>query len=304
MHRLRSPLAVPFLLAGLLVSTAAIAEEEEKPKDVEGSRDHPAVKRYPDSIIVEFTEKEFETFKLPIGDPKNGDGQAITKTVEGKYLDLIYQFPVKVSCTQIRRNYENAFKAAGMTVHPGKSDPWSHRGWGGTNLGWVSAEGKVAGKGSPLYILATCWEGDTPGGNLIVVESAAMEQKVEVDAGAMAQEIEKTGRVALYGVNFATGKADITPDSARSLEQIATLLKNKPDWRLRVEGHTDNVGKAKDNLGLSKRRAAAVMAYLVSKHGVAAGRLVSEGFGDSKPLMPNDTDDGKAKNRRVELSKL
>jgi OOP family OmpA-OmpF porin len=284
-----------FLLAGLLVSSTVLAQE-----DVEGAKDHPAVKRYPGSIITEFREAEFETFEFPVADDPERDADARVKirTVEGRYYQVDIEYPEKTTCTQVIRNYENAFKAAGLKLYSGKEPPMV-MGWGEGR--WVSAEGRPHGKGGMLYILQTC---DGNVGRLVVVEESAMAQKVEIDAGAMADEIEKTGRVALYGINFATGKADITPDSAKTLEQIAQLLKNKPDWKLRVEGHTDNVGKAKANLDLSKKRAEAVKSYLVKQHGIAAARLTSEGYGDTKPLAPNKDEDGRAKNRRVELSKL
>jgi OOP family OmpA-OmpF porin len=283
------------LLSALLAAAPALAQE-----DMEGSKDHPAVKRYPGSFITDFREAEFETFEFPIADEpgKEGDIQTKTKTVEGRYHQADYEFPEKTSCTQVLRNYENAFKAAGLKMYKGKEPPMV-MGWGEGK--WVSAEGRPNGKGGTLYIMQTC---DGNVGRLVVVEPTEMAQKVEIDAGAMAEEIEKSGRIALYGINFATGKADITPDSAKTLEQIAQLLKNKPDWKLRVEGHTDNVGKAKANLDLSKKRAEAVKGYLVKKLGVEAARLTSEGYGDTRPLAPNTDEDGRAKNRRVELSKL
>jgi outer membrane protein OmpA-like peptidoglycan-associated protein len=138
----------------------------------------------------------------------------------------------------------------------------------------------------------------------LVVDVAAMGQKVEIDADYLAGEIDKTGRVAVYGINFATGKADITADSAKVLAEIGSLLARKPDWRLRVEGHTDNVGSAKSNQELSGKRAQAVKAWLGSKHGVPPERLETQGFGDTKPVADNKTDEGRAKNRRVELVKL
>ena len=139
---------------------------------------------------------------------------------------------------------------------------------------------------------------------MLIVDEAAMEQKVEIDADYLAGEIEKTGRVAVYGINFATGKADITPDSAKVLGEIGNLLARKPDWRLRIEGHTDNVGNPKSNQDLSDRRAQAVKAWLTSKQGVKPERLETKGFGDTKPVADNQTEAGRAKNRRVELVKL
>jgi outer membrane protein OmpA-like peptidoglycan-associated protein len=286
------------LLSCLVLASQALAQE-----DVEGAKDHPAVKRYPGAYIVVFEQKEFEEFEFPLADDpgKEGDAQVKTKKVEGRYYQADSDYPPNTSCTQVLRNYENAFKAAGLTLRKGSQPPMA-MGWGEGK--WISAEGRAHGKGGQLYILQTCNDGEPAAGRLVVVEASEMAQKVEIDAGAMADELDKTGRIALYGIQFATGKATITPDSAKTLEQIGQLLKNKPDWKLRVEGHTDNVGKAKANLELSKKRAEAVKAYLVKTHGVAANRLTAEGFGDTKPLAPNTDEDGRAKNRRVELSKL
>ena len=102
----------------------------------------------------------------------------------------------------------------------------------------------------------------------------------------------------------AIGKATITPDSAATLQQIAELLSRNTGWKLRIEGHTDDVGHAKDNLVLSRKRAEAVRDWLVAKAKVAAARLETKGLGDTRPVAGNDTDDGRAKNRRVELVKI
>jgi outer membrane protein OmpA-like peptidoglycan-associated protein len=131
----------------------------------------------------------------------------------------------------------------------------------------------------------------------------AMTQEMQADASAMAAEVVKSGSVAVYGINFDTGKAMLQPGSDQVLGEIAKLLTEHDDWRFEVQGHTDNVGAKAANLTLSDQRAKAVVAWLTT-HGVEASRLVAKGYGDTKPVADNTTDDGRAKNRRVELKKL
>jgi outer membrane protein OmpA-like peptidoglycan-associated protein len=134
------------------------------------------------------------------------------------------------------------------------------------------------------------------------VEAAGMEAKmVTVDAAAMAKDIASAGHVALYGILFDTDKADLKPESASTIAEIAKYLKANPTVKLHVVGHTDNVGVHDYNMGLSSRRAAAVVAELTTKHAIPAARLRPAGVGPLAPVAPNDTDDGRAKNRRVEL---
>jgi OOP family OmpA-OmpF porin len=293
-----APVAFGSMLALTLLSLPALADDEMPAEEMEGAKDHPAVKRYPGSVISREEIREFESFKLPISETE-------METVEGKLTWINYLYPRKTSCTQIVRNFENAFKAAGLKSHTGRKIPEAEgQPYEFEGEQWVSAIGTPKAGGAELHIGLTCstsWGGS---GFLVVVERQAMEQKVELDAGYLAGEIEKSGRVAVYGINFATGKADITPDSSKVLREIGKLLKSKPNWKLRVEGHTDNVGKEKANLELSKKRAQAVKDWLVANAGVAAARLTTEGFGDTKPIDSNKTEAGKAKNRRVELVKL
>lgn len=108
--------------------------------------------------------------------------------------------------------------------------------------------------------------------------------------------------MALY-VNFDTDKATIRPESAPTVAEVLTLLQQNPTLRLAVQGHTDNAGTSQHNQQLSEARAAAVVASL-SQAGIAATRLQAAGFGQTKPLADNSTEEGKAKNRRVELVKL
>lgn len=122
-----------------------------------------------------------------------------------------------------------------------------------------------------------------------------------ISADEMQKKISKTGIVSLY-LNFETNKSAIRDVDRSQLEQAATMLKNNAQLKLRIEGHTDNVGTAKKNQALSLARAQSVAAALVLQ-GVAKDRLVAVGMGDTKPLADNASPDGRAKNRRVELVK-
>ena len=137
---------------------------------------------------------------------------------------------------------------------------------------------------------------------LDVFEAGQLQQNmVTVNASEMSKAMASTGRVALYGILFDTGKADIKPESKAALEEIAKLLKAEPNLKLRVVGHTDNQGGLDSNIALSKRRAEAVNAALASQHGITAARLSAFGVADLAPVASNAEEAGRAKNRRVEL---
>lgn len=139
---------------------------------------------------------------------------------------------------------------------------------------------------------------------LDIVETVPMETgKVTVDASAMARDIAATGRAVLYGIHFDTDKYDIKPESEPTLGEIARLLQQDPTLRLNVVGHTDNVGGLEYNEELSERRAASVVSYLTGRHGIDASRLSPVGAGMTSPIASNDSEEGRAKNRRVELVK-
>ena len=126
----------------------------------------------------------------------------------------------------------------------------------------------------------------------------------EPDADAMAKQLEENGKIDIYGIYFDIDRTTVKAESAPTLEQVAKLLKQNPNLSLKVGGHTDNTGPVQHNLDLSEGRAQAVVDQLVKKYGIEKTRLTAEGFGDSKPVASNDTDEGRAKNRRVELSKM
>jgi len=111
------------------------------------------------------------------------------------------------------------------------------------------------------------------------------------------------GRWATQGILFATGRAELQPESRPVLKEIAATLKDHADLKILIEGHTDNVGAPASNLTLSDARAAAVKAALVADFAIPADRISTKGFGDTKPAVPNATAEGRAQNRRVEVVK-
>jgi outer membrane protein OmpA-like peptidoglycan-associated protein len=167
--------------------------------------------------------------------------------------------------------------------------------WYGT--GHYQFSGKLARPEGDLYVSLHVSPGNT---GLDFIEAKPMEGGLVVAAN-LKSDLSKSGHVAVYGVHFDTGKSDIKPDSAATLQEIAKLLQQDPTIKLYVVGHTDNVGALAANIDLSQHRAAAVVQELTTKYGVPASRLLSFGAGPYAPLATNASDAGRALNRRVEL---
>lgn len=127
--------------------------------------------------------------------------------------------------------------------------------------------------------------------------------KLDFPAASVERELSERRSAAVYGIYFGFGSAAIRPESERVLNDIADALRRNPDWKLRIEGHTDGLGSEAANLDLSKRRSAAVRDALVGRFKIAADRLTTDGKGESVPKAANDTAEGRAQNRRVELTR-
>jgi len=264
-----------------LLATGAFAQQ----KDEKNCKDHPLFpNRMPgDYWIHHCKSSQFDAFAFTVAKGK-------TETVEGQFWQIGYypqaSAPQKPSELMIQRNYENAVvKAGGKVVFSEKGKSTLKITKDGKET-WVQVQAEFTGKYS-----------------LIIVQKEAMEQAIVVDAAAMANDINATGHVAVYDILFDTGKSDIKPESAKAIEEIAKLLKNNPALKLHVVGHTDNEGTLDGNLKLSMARAQAVIAALTGQHGIAASRLNAFGCGQYAPVASNDTPEGRAKNRRVELVK-
>ncbi|MDZ4867862.1 MAG: OmpA family protein [Alphaproteobacteria bacterium] len=135
-----------------------------------------------------------------------------------------------------------------------------------------------------------------------IVEPKGMETKMVVlKAEAISGDIATQGRAVFYGIHFDFDKADIKPESEPQLEEMAKVMKANAKLNVLIVGHTDNQGKLDYNTGLSQRRAEAVVKALSSKYGIDAKRMTARGIASLSPVTTNRTDDGRAKNRRVEM---
>ena len=269
------------LLGGIFVLALGTARAQET--DAEGTKDHPLLSRMPGYYISRAEIKDFDSHDFFLG----GDKKA---GVEGKSTFIFYVLQPngkEPSRLEILRQYENAVKRIGGTVLEHDRDGSSYlKVIQGEKEIWVHVDAYITSQYS-----------------LWVIEKAGMQQQVVADAAAFSNDIRTTGHAAVYGIFFDSGKSEIKPASDPALAEIAKLLKSDAALKLNVVGHTDNDGSLDLNMKLSEARAAAVVQALVGKYGIAAGRLKAFGIGPLAPVAPNDTADGKAKNRRVELVK-
>jgi len=300
--------------AGLIVAQAGIAQDQ----DVEGSKDHPLVSRYPGSVIDKYASTEFDEFTLPLGKLKDDSVPEKSQHLEGKITRISYAAPAGRSLLEVYRNYESALKKASFSIlyscvnneACGNGSPTLHAAEGAEDWSWSAGQRYLSAKQSRaegdvyLSLHAGQWSDLSRGVAVVlyVVEVKPMEGGlITADAAALASDITQTGHSAVYGIYFDTGKADVKPESDAALQEIAKMLQQDSGLKLLVVGHTDNVGVLASNMDLSKRRAAAVVQVLTAKHGVAASRLLAQGAGPLAPVASNKTEDGRAKNRRVEL---
>lgn len=273
------------MLGVLLVSGMALAQEDKK-----GCNDHPFFTRMPNFYINECKKVEFDSYEFY--DP---DTQGKTKvTVEGKKTYISYSvqdafFDKRPSNLQIIRNYENAAKKIG-----GKTYSYQVSGRGYVYVKYVK-------DGMEIWVEVSMYDGRSY--SITLIEKGEMKQDVVADAKTMAADISVSGKVAIYGIYFDFNKADVKPESEPALKEIAQLLQQDAKLKLYVVGHTDNVGGLDYNMKLSQQRADAVVKELVSKYKIAPDRLKAGGVGPLAPVTSNDTEEGKAKNRRVELVK-
>jgi len=310
-------------------------------QDLPAAKDHPLLKRFGGSEIVGYNVKRFDEYELQTSTFKRYNLETKRREfanpplkLEGSLTQFWYEAAGDASAAEIIRNYQNELKAQKFQVlYDSKLDSAATT-WTNflapyaeteikTNRSYyifyaadpkairvTSAKLERSGGNVYVYLIAVEWAKDdaiymAKRGAYIAVdvieERPLAQNMVVVSADEMSRAITASGRVALYGILFDTNKSDIKPESKPTLDEIAKLLRKEPSLKLHVVGHTDNVGGLEFNMGLSKRRADAVVASLTKEYGVAATRLTSNGIAYLAPMASNTTEDGRAKNRRVEL---
>lgn len=252
--------------------------------DVKGSKDHPLVSRMPDFWISEYKENEFDYYKFIGADKK-------PVIIEGHKYSILYKLNSGVQdpgTLKISRNFQDALKKVGGKVILDDSF---------NKLSTIV----IQKDGKETWIEVRCYSGVMF--RLSIVEREIMKQEIVADANAMGNDINSSGHVSLYGIFFDTGKSELKAESDSAIIQISILLSKNVNLKLYVVGHTDNVGTIDANMKLSKDRADEVVKTLVAKYGIAADRLKSYGVASLAPVASNDAEEGRAKNRRVELVK-
>jgi OOP family OmpA-OmpF porin len=271
----------PRMIGVLFVLTCLVAAAQMS--DYQGHKDPALFTRMPhyflpaqDSVV----DTPFDAFEFMV---KQG-----TQRVEGHHLRYSYDFDESAgsspSFLQIVRNYEAAAKKIGGEILFDDSRRTTIRIAKNGQETWVALEAFNDGRKYELNI----------------IERQQMKQDVVANAAALQAGLKENGHVEVPGIFFDFGKSEIKPDSEPALKELAALLQANGALKVWVVGHTDNVGSVESNTTLSGARAAAVVKALVQR-GIAATRLAAHGAGPYAPVASNATDEGRARNRRVEL---
>jgi outer membrane protein OmpA-like peptidoglycan-associated protein len=243
-------------------------------QDIEGSKDHPMFNRLAGFYIIDYSFNEF-------GSHIFYDENDQEVEVEGTKTFINYVSDTEVGALKIIRNFSNAVKTIGGKAYESSGNRVYLNIKQGNKETWAEVHA-----GDYDYYLT-------------VIEKGEVEQ--EITANAILKELNETGKAILY-INFDSGKSTIKNESMPVVEQIIEMMNQAKDIKLSIEGHTDSDGKNESNLKLSEARAKAVV-EAITKGGIDKSRLNSAGFGEEKPIADNNTEEGKSKNRRVELIK-
>jgi len=292
-------------------------------RDVKGSKDHPMISRYKGSFIYLYEKSDYNLIEIPW---KMEDRNVQDTTLEGEITHIFYAAPKGLSAFQVHKNYQMALKDAGFEIVYECTGGKDKCGRLFRDFNTIDDKNEIFIGEDNCYLVAML---DDPAGKVLVTartllhthynelkqrpvtELQVVEEKnmetgmvnVSLNAEAMRENIEKSGKVRIYGIHFDTNKAKIKNDSQTTLSEIASLLNDKSDLHLYIVGHTDATGSFDHNMELSEERANAVTNYLINKEGIDSKRLEPYGVGCLAPVASNSEKNGRARNRRVELVK-
>lgn len=297
------------LLTILLIATSGVLNAQD---DAEGCKDYPLFSRMPNYYLANCERVEFGSMEFPVGIPDvNNDNLIKSETIEGKIMVFNYNLmddKTPASGLQIMRNFQNAAKTNGGVIK-GEYQGWCKGGYkyGSINEGLIPFGNGCTNWGQTIKFSKENKEiwvyvqlsGDGEGYDMVIAEKEAMKQ--DIQANEMFDKINSGDALTLY-INFDSGKSTIKSESQNILEELYKMLSSNPTLKIIIEGHTDNSGTPASNKTLSEQRAASVKNWLVNK-GISSDRIKTLGYGQDKPVADNSTEDGKAKNRRVEIKK-
>jgi outer membrane protein OmpA-like peptidoglycan-associated protein len=235
-----------------------------------GLRGFEILPKIPACRIDNCEKQDSDLRDILVGEDYKGD--AISVSMDGNSRSVMYECWAGTTPASIVEKAEIALRAAGFDV------PYR----------FGSAEASLTARKDDLWITV---EAASRFYTLTEIDAGAPDFEFSPDADAIAEMMDRWGRVPLSGVQFQPGKADLLPASVTILDEVAKLLRNHPSWHLRVEGHTDNVGSKTANLNLSFFRASAVVAWLAA-NGIKRARLDPKGMGDTHPVAENETERG------------
>jgi OmpA-OmpF porin, OOP family len=313
---MRTLIALAFVTVGVFGSVTGTWAQ-----DAAGAKDHPIISRYPGAVIDRYAEEAFDEYTLLTGKVKGKTAES-SIDLEGRVTKIRYWIPAGRSSLEVMRNYEEALTGSGFELlFTCKNKKCGGRDFNFLAVPYTPEQGDAYKDQRYLAARLTRGEGDVYvslyinraygiGGaakdriyvQQTVVEVQPMEQGlVTVDAAAIRDGLDQEGHIAIYGILFETDSADIGASSRPALDEIASLLNTDPTLDLLVVGHTDDRGSLKYNRELSRRRAQAVVKFLEIEYGIAPSRLEGHGVGYLAPVASNESEAGRALNRRVEL---
>jgi OmpA-OmpF porin, OOP family len=266
---------------------------------------HPLITAFTGSQLEGQEVKEYDEQQLVIGKVQP-DGTVQTEKLQGKVTRLDYRDPDNRSSLERMRNYEQALKKGGFEIIYNCSNEECGPEIQIETIGYFPSERYLTALQKRAE--GNIWVGVSvaagPWTIIRIVEEKPMETgMVKITSDLIQKNILKDGHMAVYGIYFDIGKADIKSESTETLSEIANLLNKNSSLQIYVVGHTDNAGNLIDNMNLSKRRAESVVAELITKYKISAERIQAGGVGPMAPVTTNDTEQGRALNRRVEIVK-